>query len=117
MARFRAGTAAGIGMVDVCAAVATVGALTVAVLAAVPRWTGGAEQIADRTSLELLLRDVQHQAVGEGRTLCVDAGTRTVLPGECDGDGVTFFADGSATPWTFQVGSESLIVDESGQIS
>ena len=112
----RSRTAAGIGLVDVCAVVATVGVLTVAVVAAVPRWTGGAQQRATVTSLQLLLRDAQHQAIEERRPLCVDAGTWTVAPGRCgsERDGVTFFADGSAIPGTFRVGPDILTVDSSG---
>ncbi len=114
----RSASAVGIGLVDVCMAVATVGVLTGAVLAAVPRWTGGADEVADRTGLELLLRDVQQQAVGDGRTLCVEAATRAVLPGECAADraGVTFFADGSATSGTFRAGPDIVTLDGSGQI-
>ena len=94
------------------------GVLTVAVLAAVPRWTGDAEQFADTTSLELVLRGAHHRAVAEGHPLCVDAATRTAAPGECGParGGVTFFPDGSATPGVFRVGSELARVDESGQV-
>lgn len=111
--------AAGIGLVDVCVAVATVGVLTVAVAAALPRWMEGAHQSAEVTSLQRLLRDTQHEAIVEGRPRCVEARTLIVRRGACgpQREGVTFFADGSATPGTFPVGSDTVTVDSSGSTS
>lgn len=104
-------------MVDVCVVAGTLGVLTAAVLAAVPRWTGSAEQIAGTAALELVLRDAQQRALSEGRPLCVDAVTWAVEPGECGAgnNGATFFADGSATPTTFRVGTDIVTLDASGE--
>jgi hypothetical protein len=99
--------------------VATLGVLTVAVVAAVPRWTGEAHRTVTVTSLQLLLRDAQQRAIGDGHSMCVDARTWTVLRGACgpERDGVTFFADGTATPGAFQVGLDTVAVDSSGSSS
>jgi hypothetical protein len=84
-------SAAGINLVDVCAAVATVAAL------------------------QRLLRDTQQAAIGEGWPHCVVAGTWRVLREPCGPrDGVTFFADGSATPRTLRVGPDTVRVDPTG---
>lgn len=76
-------SAAGINLVDVCAAVATVGVLAALLAVAVPRWTGNAGQHADVIALQRLLRDTQHAAVGEGHPHCVEAGTWRVLREPC----------------------------------
>ncbi len=110
-------------LVSVCVAVATVGVLTVLVAEAVPRWTGSAEQTADTTSVQLLLRETQQSALGDGHSMCVrfDPTTErwTALSRRCPGGGggVTFFRDGSATPATLRVGADTLTVDALGQVS
>lgn len=111
--------AAGIGLVDVCVAVATVGVLTVGVVAAVPRWADGASQRAEVQSLQRLLREAQQEAIGEGRPRCVETATLIVRRGACgpDREGVTFFGDGAATPRAIPVGSDTLTVDSSGSTS
>lgn len=110
------GSALGISLVDVCAAVATVGVMMVLLAVAVPRWTDSARNHADVTSLQRLLRDAQQEAIDEGRPRCVEDQTWKVLRGACGGGrgGVTFFADGSATPRTLSVGPDTLTVDPSG---
>ncbi|HUR74274.1 MAG TPA: hypothetical protein VMZ00_08355 [Sporichthya sp.] len=110
-------------LVSVCAAVATLGVLTVLVAEAVPRWTGSAEQAADLTSLQLLLRETQQRALGDGRSMCVRFDPTTegwsVLSRGCPdgGGGVTFFRDGSATPATLPVGVDTVTVDSSGHVT
>lgn len=110
----------GFSLVEICGVTAVVGVVTAAALTLVPSWLDNAHQTASTTSLVALLRDTQQRAVADGRTMCVDldlaARAWSVRRGVCaaDRDGITFFADGSATPGSFVLGSDILTVGSSG---
>lgn len=116
----RAGRAAGFSLVEICGATAVLGVVTAVALSMVPSWLDGARQTATTTSLVSTLRDTQQRAVTDGRSMCVDldlsARTWSVVRGSCepDRDGVTYFADGSATPKSFRLGPDTVNVDSSG---
>lgn len=119
----RRGRAVGISLVEVCGATAVLGVVTAAALAMVPSWLDGARQSATTTSLVSILKDTQQRAASEGRPMCVDldlaAQTWSVLRGACESgrDGVTFLADGSATPGTFRLGPDTVTVSSSGSVT
>ncbi len=119
----RGGAAAGVSLVEVCGATAVVGAVTAIALTMVPSWLDDARQDAATTSLTSVLKVAQQRAVGEGRAMCVEldlpAQTWSVKRGQCDParEGVTFFANGSATPKTMRLGADNVTVDASGDIT
>lgn len=115
--------AAGLSLIEVCGVTVVVGVVTAVALTAVPGWLDGARRDAATSSVSVVLKDAQRRAVTEGRAMCVDvnppAQTWAVTSGRCrpGREGVTFFADGSATPRTLHVGRDTLTVDAAGRVT
>ena len=115
--------AAGLSLIEVCGATVVVGVVSAVALSAVPAWLDGARRNATTSSVLAVLTDAQRRAVTDGRPMCVEVNrppeTWSVAAGRCrpDREGVTFFADGSATPKTVHVGRDTLTVDATGRVT